>query len=259
MPGTPQQKTIGAVETTFEVLTVLGEIEPAGVSEIAEQLDMSTSTVFTHLNTLLQQGYLIKEGTLYQRSLQFLTDAGVIRDRFEAARLLENKVDELASSTGEIVGAAVEERGQRVILYRTAGEMAAGDEIPVGNRTNMHWTSLGKALLAHLPAVRRHGIIEHHGLPRGTEHTFTTEDGLEEELKQIRQQGYATDDEEHLRGVRGVAVPIFNDKQEVIASIGITGPRNRFRSKYLTYLLGSLEYSKNEIEVRNQYWTTSTV
>lgn len=254
MPNVTKQKTIGAVETTFEILGVLSDLEPAGVSEIAEELAISTSTVFVHLNTLLKQGYLVKNGTLYRRSLRFLADGGVIRQRCEATQLLEDKVDELASTTGEIAGAAVEERGQRVILYRSAGDMAAGDEITIGDHTYMHWTSLGKALLAHLPTPRRSEIIDQHGLPRGTEQTFTNQDKLEAELKQIRQQGYAVDDEEHLRGVRGVAVPILDDGRKVVSSIGITGPRNRFQSSYLTDLLGSLDYVKNEIEVQSRYY-----
>ena len=248
------QKTITSVEKSFDILEVLSDLEPAGVSEIADRLGMSTSTTFVHLNTLLQSGYLVKDGTTYRRSLKFLKAGGVVRQRYSATQILNSKVDELASITGEIAGTAVEERGKRVILYRNAGEMAAGDEIPIGEHNHMHWTSLGKSLLAHLPPDRKHEIIERHGLPRGTDRTFTTWNELKMELRRIRRQGYAVDDEEHLRGVRGVAVPILNTEQNVIASIGVTGPRNRFQSSYLADLLDTLNYVRNEIEVRSQYY-----
>ncbi|GAA0240337.1 hypothetical protein GCM10009000_064920 [Halobacterium noricense] len=139
-------------------------------------------------------------------------------------------------------------------MYRSAGEMAAGDDIPIGNHTYMHWTSLGKAILAHLSSARRSEIIDQHGLPRGTKRTLTNRNELEDELELIRQQGYATDDEEHLRGVRGVAVPIFDSDQNVVSSIGITGPRTRFQSSYVSKMLKTLEYAKNEIEVQSQYY-----
>lgn len=254
MTEVPNQKTIGAVKTTFEILNVLSEIEPAGVSEIAEEANVSTSTVFTHLNTLLQEKYLVKDDTTYKRSLQFLADGGAIRQQYEVAELLEEKVDKLAMETGEIAGAAVEERGQRVILYRSAGDVAVGDNIDIGNHSYMHWTSLGKAILAHLSPAKRSKVIDTHGLPRGTEQTFINQDELEDELKQIRHQGYALDNEEHLRGVRGVAVPIISANEEVICSIGITGPRNRFHSTYLSELINSLEYMRNEIEVESRYY-----
>ncbi|WP_049892884.1 IclR family transcriptional regulator [Natronococcus jeotgali] len=247
------QKTITAVETSFDILETLDDLEPAGVSAIAEQLKMSTSTVFNHLNTLLQRGYVVKEGTEYRRSLQFLADGGTVRQRRDAASLLKEKVEALAGSTGEIAGAAVEERGQRVIIARSSGDMATADKIPIGNHSTMHWTSLGKAILACLSPARRAEIIDRHGLPRGTERTLTERDELEDALEEIRRQGYAIDDEEHLRGVRGIAVPVLDDDQNVIASIGITGPQSRFRSSYLADLLDSLEYAKNEIEVRTRY------
>jgi DNA-binding IclR family transcriptional regulator len=248
-----QAKTIKAVETSFEILETLDTLEPVGVSQLATHLDMPASTVFVHLNTLVHVGYVVKEGTEYHRSLRFLQTGGTIRSKTEAAQLLRKKIEDIAYHTGEIAGAAVEERGQRIILFRSTGRMAAGDEIPVGSHTHMHWTSLGKAILAYLPEEQIMEIVNRHGLPRGTEKTLTSRDALLKELESIRQQGYAMDNEEHLYGVRGIAVPILTTDQEVIGSIGITGPRNRFESTYIADLIDMLKYTKNEIEVRSQY------
>lgn len=248
-----QAKTIKAVETSFEIVETLDTLEPVGVSQLATHLDMPASTAFVHLNTLVHTGYVVKEGTEYRRSLRFLQTGGSIRSKTEAAQLLRKKIEDIAYHTGEIAGAAVEERGQRVILFRSTGRMAAGDEIPVGSHTHMHWTSLGKAILAYLPEEQITKIINRHGLPRGTKKTLTSRDALRNELALIRRQGYAMDNEEHLHGVRGIAVPILTTDQEVIGSIGITGPRNRFESTYVADLINILKYTKNEIEVRSQY------
>lgn len=248
-----QAKTIKSVETAFEIVETLDTLEPAGVSQLADHLDMPASTVFIHLNTLVHVGYVVKEGTEYRRSLRFLQTGGDVRNKAEAAQLLQNTVKNIADHTGEIAGAAVEECGQRIILFRSTGGMAAADDILVGSRTKMHWTSLGKAILAHLPKERVVEIVNCHGLPHGTEKTLSSRNALLKELETIRQQGYAMDDEEHLRGVRGIAVPILNIDREVIGSIGITGPRNRFEPTYIANLIGVLKYAKNEIEVRSQY------
>lgn len=254
MAADTERKTIGSVETAFSILEALDGLEPAGVSEIADHLAMSSSTAFVHLNTLVQTGYVSKQDTTYRRSLRFLEAGGVVRQHIEIGQLLREKVHELSEATGEIAGGAVEERGMRVILHRSSGRIAAGDEIPVGEHTHLHWTSLGKAILAYLPEERRDEIIDR-GLPRGTDNTFTTPNGIKEELEHIKRQGYAIDDEEHLRGVRGIAVPILNAEQTAIASIGLTGPRNRFKSSYLAELLEKLKYAQNEIEVRSRYYT----
>ncbi|WP_396613645.1 IclR family transcriptional regulator (plasmid) [Haloferax sp. S1W] len=256
---TGNDKTIRSVETAFEILSALGEIEPTGLSDLAAEVELPTSTAYIHLNTLVEQGFVVKEAGQYRRSFKFLEVGGGVRQQLDIARLLRNKVEELSSTTGEIVGAAIEENGKRVILYRSTGEKAAADEIPIGNHTEMHWTSLGKAILAHLPEDRRRQIVEKHGLPEGTGQTFTSLPELEEELSKVRQQGYAIDDEEHLRGIRGIAVPILDGDQNVKASIGTTGPRDRFTPGYMAELLNILQYSKNEIEVRNQYYEYSSI
>jgi DNA-binding IclR family transcriptional regulator len=254
-----EPKTINAVETTLEILSAMGKLEPVGLSELASHLDIPTSTVFLHLNTLVENDYVVKEDKQYRRSFRFLEIGGSVRHQLDVARLLRNKVEELGRKTGEIAGAGIEENGQRVILYRSTGEKAAGDEIPIGNHTEMHWTSLGKAILANLPEEKRRKIVDDHGLPRGTEETLTTYEELERGLEQVRQQGYAIDDEEHLRGVRGIAVPIFDEEQNVLVSLGITGPRDRFTSGYMANMLEILRYTKNEIEVRNQYYEYTTI
>ncbi|QIO24558.1 IclR family transcriptional regulator [Haloarcula sp. JP-L23] len=256
---TQDKKTISAVETTLDILSALGKLEPVSLSELATQLDIPTSTVFIHLNTLVERDYVVKESGEYRRSFRFLEVGGSVRHQLDVGRLLRNKVEELSRKTGEIAGAGIEENGQRVILYRSSGEKAAGDEIPIGNHTEMHWTSLGKVILANLPLERRTEIIETHGLPKGTEETLTSRSDLETALERIRDQGYAIDDEEHLRGVRGIAVPIFDEDEEVMVSLGITGPRDRFTSRYMANLLEMLRYTKNEIEVRNQYYEYSTI
>lgn len=256
---TGNNKTIRSVETAFEILSALGQIEPSGLSTLAAKVDIPTSTAYIHLNTLVEQGFVVKESGQYRRSFKFLEVGGSVRQQLDITRLLRNKVEELSSKTGEIVGAAVEENGKRVILYRSTGKKAAADEIPIGNHTEMHWTSLGKTILAHLPEDRRAQIVDKHGLPKGTSQTLTTLPELERECSRIRQQGYAIDDEEHLKGIRGIAVPIFDGDQNVKASIGTTGPRDRFSPGYMAELLKVLQYSKNEIEVRNQYYEYSSI
>ena len=43
--------------------------------------------------------------------------------------------------------------------------------------------------------------------------------------EQIRQLGYAVDDEEEEIGVRCIGAPIYNDKGEVVAAISISGAK----------------------------------
>jgi len=88
---------------------------------------------------------------------------------------------------------------------------------------------------------------------------LTSQHEHEPALKHIREQGYAIDDEEHFRGVRGVAVPLFHEEDNVVVSLGITGLRDRYPSNYTGSLLDILRYAKSEIEVRSRYYEYSTI
>ena len=42
-----------------------------------------------------------------------------------------------------------------------------------------------------------------------------------------RRQGFATDDEEYMLGVRCVAVPVYDVDDKLVSAIGISGPAGR--------------------------------
>jgi DNA-binding IclR family transcriptional regulator len=97
----------------------------------------------------------------------------------------------------------------------------------VGERAPAHCTGLGKALLAHLPeeTVRQSFAG---GLRSYTSKTITRMDAFLPELANVRQAGYAIDDEEHEQGVMCIAAPVF-DSHTAVAAISIAGPAERIR------------------------------
>jgi DNA-binding IclR family transcriptional regulator len=246
--------TIQAVETTFEVVEVLTKMQSAGVSEIAAEVGIPVSTTYMHLNTLRHSGYVVKTDTEYRLSLRFLEHGGAVRQQMDFFPVIKDEVNQITYLTGEITGFAIEELGQRVILYRSEGSGSVGDRIPIGEHTYMHWTSLGKAILAYLPRERIDAIVDQHGLPAGTRYTITNRAALDEELATIRDRGYAVDDAERRRGIRGVAVPVLDANEEVVGSVGIAGPKARFGEDYIADIVDVLWEKRNIIEVRNNFY-----
>jgi DNA-binding IclR family transcriptional regulator len=92
----------------------------------------------------------------------------------------------------------------------------------------MHWSALGKVILASLSEERVRKILEQHGLPAATENTICDESELFEELDRIDEQGYALEDEEREYSMRAVAVAIISKSGNPIGSLSISGPKDRF-------------------------------
>ena len=75
-----------------------------------------------------------------------------------------------------------------------------------GSRVPAHCSASGKLFLAQMTPTQRQRLLEHVPLERYTHKTLTRLDQLEEEVKRIRREGFALDNEEFLPGLLCVAV-----------------------------------------------------
>jgi DNA-binding IclR family transcriptional regulator len=97
-------------------------------------------------------------------------------------------------------------------------------------------------------------VIDARGLPPLTEHTITDEATLREELADIREEGVAFDDEERVRGLRSVAVPIRTEAGEVVGAISVAGPTSRLDGdRFASTLPRRLLSAANVIELNVTY------
>jgi DNA-binding IclR family transcriptional regulator len=94
-------------------------------------------------------------------------------------------------------------------------------------RRHLHVSASGKAIFAHLPTERVDEIIEHHGLPAKTDKSITDRDVLMDHLQEVRDRGFAVDDEEHINGLRCIGTPILSDDGTVLGSVSISVPVTR--------------------------------
>lgn len=247
-------QTLKGVETAFKIVGHLRKTGPTTVTELSNTLDLPKSTAHIYLKTMYESGYLRKTDCEYRLSLRFLDHGAAVRSGFDIYDIAKPEIDALASETGEVANLGVEEDGQRVLLYKTEGNDALYDNAHTGEFTHMHWTSLGKALLAHQPEEEILEIIDEYGLPQSTEATFTEPTALLDELADIREQGYALEDEEHWENIRAVAIPILDDER-ALGAISVSGPVTRFSDERAEgELLEALQKTANVIELKLKHY-----
>jgi DNA-binding IclR family transcriptional regulator len=92
----------------------------------------------------------------------------------------------------------------------------------VGRPVPLHCAALGKVLLAYGAAQLPPGRLE-----ARTSRTLTSRAALEDNLRQVRQSGYAVTDEELEPGLVAVAAPVFRDGAEVVGALSVTAPASR--------------------------------
>ena len=224
-------RRVKAVQTTCRILDELRSLDGAGVSELAERLDLAKATVHSHLATLLDNEFVVKRDGEYEISLRFVDFGEYAKNDVDIYDITCVEVDRLAEETGEVAQFMVEEHGMGVYLHKTSGGDAIQTASYAGNRKYLHCTALGKAILSQLSKERVEDIIETRGLPKQTAQTITDGEELFDELEQIREQGVAFDDEEVLQGLRCVAAPIEHPTGKLQGAISISGPTSRFQGE----------------------------
>lgn len=245
-------RQVQATKTSLEVMETLRELDGARVTELAEALDLSPSTVHAHLSTLVGADYVVKSGDIYHLSLQFLGLADYVRNRRKAYRIAESYTEQLAEETDCRAVFAVEENGRGVYMYTYSGKHAVWTYSTVGKRFYLHQTAVGKAILSRLPTDRVERILDRWGLPAATENTITDRAVLFEQLDAAEERGCSFNHEEQLEGVKAVGVPVEDRDGQVAGAFSVASPANRvteerFEEDLPTILLGVA----NEFELEN--------
>lgn len=251
---TEPKHPVRTVDRAMEIVEIIQELDGAGVSEIAEQVDIGKSAVHNHLNTLVNREYLVKEGDEYQIGLSFLGLGAYARDRTQIYETARSEIDKLASETGELANLLVEKNGMGIYLYQAKGQNAVELDTREGKQVRLHCTGLGKSILAFRPRDEVTEILDKHGMPKMTEQTITDREQLFNELDQIRQQKYAVDNEERLAGLCCVSAPITNGQERSIGAISVACPVHRIsEERFYEELPDAVLGTANVIELEHNY------
>lgn len=246
-------------ETLIAIFAFLEEHDGAGVTEIANELDITKSTVHKHLQTMVHHDFVTQQGETYQIGLRFLDYGMYARRQQPVYRITRGRVEELAEETGELVWCQTHENGKCVYLHGAAGSRSVYPPEHVGNRTPMHQLAGGKAMLASMDPETVDGIIDRHGLPPATENTITDRAVLKETLQQIRERGVAFNREEATMDLYAVASAITDPEGVVLGSIGVSGPKHRLRGERFEEELPKLLLgTANELEFNLEHQEFST-
>jgi len=248
------ENTILSVDRAFEILETIRDRGEVGVTEIADQLKVSKSTVHNHLNTMETRGYVVNEDGEYRLGLRFLSFPDTLQKSNRLYQTAKEEVDELVKRTGERSQVLVEENGYGVYIYQQVDDRAIRTSSRVGTQVSLHSSAIGKSLLAFQPPEKVDRILDRDGLPPQTEHTITSREEFDTELERIREEGVAYDDEEGIEGMRCVASPIRNENSVSVGAISVSGPCTRIKNeRFESELPQEVERAAQAIEINYRY------
>ena len=220
----------------LKILEVLGESERSMTpTEINRELGLPKQTIHRLCTTLEDEGYLVREtnGKRFQPSSRVKHIAAGILYNSRSQMATRQVLIGVASAVKETVNLVKPEDKGMMYLDRVETDWPFRIQLPVGSQVPFHCTASGKTYLASLSRSLREQVVSGLTLEAHTPNTFVDKEKFLRELANIAKQGFAIDNEEFMKGMVALAVPIFDERSRYCAALAFHGPTQRVSMEYL--------------------------
>ena len=222
-----------AVDRTLSILELLS-VTRSGLTlpELSRRLALPKSSTYCLLVTLERRGYLLRNNRThrYMFGLKLFSLANLALSGVELRENAADFLHALMRRSRLTVHLAIIEGDEAVLIEKVEPPGLLRLATWVGKRLELHCSAVGKCLLAHLSDTEFLRLVRDRGLTRNNENTITSIRKLKQQMTQIRDAGYAVEDEEGEIGCRCVGAPIFDHSGNVIAAISVAGTTAQIRT-----------------------------
>ena len=217
---------VPAVRRAFEIIELLATREPgASISEIRRELQLPLSSVATIVYTLTDLGFLERDEqtSRYRLSVKMYGIARRALDRTDVVAQCHGLLEELVRKSNLTGHLAVLRATESMYVDRVQSDGFVQFQSYIGMRWPVHTAAVGKALLAFQPEPELKRLLKETTLKRVTPYTITSKRHLERQLDEVRHRGYSWELNEGEVGIGCVAAPVFDDRDQVVAAVSLTG------------------------------------
>jgi len=208
-------KILCTFNTTRQVLTL---------SQLSDILDLPKATVSRLCSTLIKYDFLgyNHESKQYSLGLKLFELGSVVFSSFSLRRVASRHLTELQSKLGKTVFLGILQDDEVLYLdkkeaFRNPIRFASD----IGTRRPPFFGMLGQTLMAFLPDGEVDRLLQKSPLAAFTKKSITNEREFRDRLRKVREQGFAIDEETALDGITGIAAPVRDFTNKVVAAVGV--------------------------------------
>lgn len=201
------------INSIKRAVSILDQFRPAGNStlslgEIARLTGLHKTTAHGLVSNLVRERFLNQDPVTRRYFLgPALFELGSLyRSRISAYSVSLSYMRELSEKIGKTVQLAMLIERDIIYISRVITREFMGFSVADGVRVYAHCTSTGKSLLARLSDDELDGMYPEEALPARTPNSITSRAALKKHLAEVREKGYAIDNQEVDIGLCGVAM-----------------------------------------------------
>lgn len=240
---------IRSLDRGLQALDILAKYESLGVTELAQLLEVDKSTASRIIETLKQHDMVqtVRNTRKYKLGFRVLHLGEGLRKSLNVIDIARPILREVSHELGQSVHLCAYNNSTVYVIDQVVSNQQYTMSAMVGMIEPIHSSSVGKCILSYRREDIIHTILEGYEYKIYTPKTITNKEDLLQELKKIKEQGYAVDDEEMALGVRCIAAPVFDYRNSVRYSIGISGPTTVMTPENIAVYKKKLVHAANKI------------
>jgi len=215
--------------------------QPMSIQDMINHLGWPKQSLHRLVQSLVDNRYLERQGRRYSPSKQLSNMANGILHFAPNLHARHRILTQLSADSGETVNFVMPMEDGMTYVDRVDTNWPFRILLPIGSSVPFHCTASGKTYLASIRGDQRRRFLAGLTLDQHTENTHTSTATLETELKVIRRQGYALDDEEFFDNMYAIAVPVFDLQGRFHAALATHGPKQRFNKDQAMALVDRLK------------------
>ncbi len=202
---------------------------PPTLAQLAQRLDMPKSTLMRLLASMQRAGFVAATPTEngYVPGPQATALALSTLRASAFTRACRAVLAQLVGKLGETCNLTAPDGDQVIYMERVETAEPLRLFFAVGSHVPMHCTASGKLFLASMNRLERGRVLARLPLTRNTPRTLTDPARLEDELERLATRGIGIDNEEFVRGMSAVAVPVRDAQDRVVAAVACHAPTAR--------------------------------
>ena len=223
-----EKKYVGFVNSLARGLSILESFEAAdpimGIAELARKTNLPKSTVHRLIQTLCALGYIIPDVTSnkYMLGPKVLDLGFTVLSSLELRDVAAPYLRMLSKSSSETVNLAILDGWQLVYLERLKTQKIVNINLHIGSRLELYNTSMGRVLAAFQSEDWLSKYLEYlQHIPEARKYILEGGKILHEILAEVKEKGYALNNEELAPGLRSVAGPVKNRQGKVVGAVNI--------------------------------------
>jgi DNA-binding IclR family transcriptional regulator len=247
-------RLVPAVTRALDILELFLEGDGTlSAPDVIRRLQLPRTTVHELLTTLAARSYLAHvpgQPTRYRLGVRAYQLGSRYAEQLDLAAEGRQVAQEIAETCDETVHVAILEDTDVIYIAKVDSTHAVRMVSAAGRRLPAHCTSVGKMLLASLPADDLEVRIAGHEFAAMTPNSITDPGVLMKELARIREIGIAVERRESNPDVSCVAAPVRDSAGRVVAALSISVPMIRWTDERETELAALAAQGAGALSVR---------